>query len=94
MRLKPPYAEKIVERTDQELDEVETAENTARVVDEKVDTNEVRSSEEKGKNCSLSANVEENCEPVPLPQNGKLTDWEARRYGSMAARLLHDVKIT
>ncbi|KAL6204873.1 hypothetical protein ACLB2K_022140 [Fragaria x ananassa] len=93
MRLKPPYAEKIVEWTDQELDEVETAENTAGVVDEKVDTNAV-SNEEKGKNFSLSGNVEENCEPVPLPQDGKLTDWEARRYGSMAARLLHDVKIT
>ncbi|GLU11872.1 hypothetical protein SLE2022_285920 [Rubroshorea leprosula] len=25
---------------------------------------------------------------------GKLSDWEARRYGSMAARLLRDVKIT
>lgn len=24
----------------------------------------------------------------------KLSDWEARRYGSMAARLLRDVKIT
>ena len=27
-------------------------------------------------------------------QNGKLNEWEARRYGSMAARLLRDVKIT
>ena len=27
-------------------------------------------------------------------QNGKLNEWEARRYGSMAARLLQDVKIT
>ncbi|XP_031286241.1 protein-lysine methyltransferase METTL21D isoform X1 [Pistacia vera] len=26
--------------------------------------------------------------------NGKLSDWEVRRYGSMAARLLRDVKIT
>nr|XP_011459376.1 PREDICTED: protein-lysine methyltransferase METTL21D [Fragaria vesca subsp. vesca] len=49
MRLKSPYAEKIVEWTDQDLDEVETAENTAGVVDEKVDTNAVRSNEEKGK---------------------------------------------
>lgn len=27
-------------------------------------------------------------------ENGKLSDWEARRYGAMAARLLRDVKIT
>ena len=27
-------------------------------------------------------------------QKGKLNEWEARRYGSMAARLLRDVKIT
>ncbi|KAK9153899.1 hypothetical protein Sjap_001379 [Stephania japonica] len=26
-------------------------------------------------------------------KNGKLSDWEARRYGSLAARLLRDVKI-
>ncbi|KAK9126634.1 hypothetical protein Scep_015480 [Stephania cephalantha] len=26
-------------------------------------------------------------------ENGKLSDWEARRYGSLAARLLRDVKI-
>lgn len=31
--------------------------------------------------------------PMNLP-NKKLSDWEARRYGSMAARLLRDVKIT
>lgn len=27
-------------------------------------------------------------------ENRKLTDWEARRRGAMAARLLRDVKIT
>ncbi|KAF5178846.1 S-adenosyl-l-methionine-dependent methyltransferases superfamily protein [Thalictrum thalictroides] len=26
--------------------------------------------------------------------NGDLNDWQTRRYGSMAARLLHDIKIT
>ena len=26
-------------------------------------------------------------------QSGQLSEWEARRYGSMAARLLRDVKI-
>lgn len=27
-------------------------------------------------------------------RDGKLSDWEARRYGSIAARLLRDIKIT
>lgn len=95
MRLKPPagYAEKKVEGTDQEVDEVErSAENADKVVDQKVD--EVRDSEETGENGCLVPKVEEDCEPVTVPQNGKLTDWEARRYGSMAARLLHDIRIT
>ncbi|PRQ33423.1 putative lysine methyltransferase, S-adenosyl-L-methionine-dependent methyltransferase [Rosa chinensis] len=106
MRSKPPsgYAEKTVEQIDQEVDEVETADNKAKVIDEKVDGNPVKviyqnavqvgCSKEKGENSSLLGSVEEDCEPVTIPQNGKLTDWEARRYGSMAARLLHDVKIT
>jgi hypothetical protein len=95
MRLKPPvgYAEKKVEGTDQEVDEVERSpENADKVVDQKVD--EVRVSEETGENGCLVPKVEEDCEPVTVPQNGKLTDWEARRYGSMAARLLHDIRIT
>ncbi|KAK9940031.1 hypothetical protein M0R45_016708 [Rubus argutus] len=95
MRLKPPagYAEKKVEGTDQEVDEVErSAENADKVVDQKID--EVRDSEETGENGCLVPKVEEDCEPVTVPQNGKLTDWEARRYGSMAARLLHDIRIT
>ncbi|XP_047308203.1 protein N-lysine methyltransferase METTL21D isoform X2 [Impatiens glandulifera] len=37
-------------------------------------------------------------ENVPIPSNlndiEKLTEWETRRYGAMAARLLRDVKIT
>lgn len=31
---------------------------------------------------------------VTVMKNRKLDDWEARRYGSIAARLLRDVKIT
>lgn len=31
---------------------------------------------------------------VGMMKNRKLDDWEARRYGSIAARLLRDVKIT
>ncbi|XP_059626843.1 uncharacterized protein LOC132269605 [Cornus florida] len=38
--------------------------------------------------------VKEESMPVTNLQKGKLGEWEARRYGSMAARLLRDVKIT
>lgn len=31
---------------------------------------------------------------APSTHNGKLSEWEARRFGSMAARLLQDVRIT
>ena len=40
--------------------------------------------------------VEENVEDhsKPISQNAKLSEWEARRYGAMAARILKDVKIS
>ncbi|XP_027347313.1 protein N-lysine methyltransferase METTL21A isoform X1 [Abrus precatorius] len=40
--------------------------------------------------------VEENVEDQSkkTPQNAKLSEWEARRYGSIAARILRDVKIS
>lgn len=38
--------------------------------------------------------VEQDTLLVTKLPNGKLSEWEARRYGSMAARLLRDVKIT
>lgn len=37
-------------------------------------------------------NVEDHSKPIP--QNAKLSEWEARRFGSMAARVLRDVKIS
>lgn len=37
---------------------------------------------------------EEELLVVRRNQNQKLSDWDARRYGSMAARLLRDVKLT
>lgn len=37
---------------------------------------------------------EEELLVVRRNQNRKLSDWDARRYGSMAARLLRDVKLT
>lgn len=39
-------------------------------------------------------NEEKDSVLVTKMPNGKLSDWEVRRYGSMAARLLRDVKIT
>jgi len=40
--------------------------------------------------------VEENPEDhsKSIPPNAKLSEWEARRYGSVAARILRDVKIS
>lgn len=38
--------------------------------------------------------VREDSEPTGGVQDEKLSEWEARRYGSIAARLLQDVKIT
>lgn len=32
--------------------------------------------------------------PLTGLPDGKLSEWDARRYGSMAARLLRDIKIT
>ncbi|CAN6557053.1 unnamed protein product [Malus baccata var. baccata] len=104
------YAENAAEVIDQNEDEVEAGaeeadkvmdlkvdeantseENAVNVIDQKV---EAESRKEKGDTGSLDENVEEDCEPMTRLQNDKLTDWEARRYGSMAARLLHDIKIT
>ncbi|PON66487.1 Lysine methyltransferase [Parasponia andersonii] len=38
--------------------------------------------------------VEEDGKVVTRPPDAKLSEWEARRYGSIAARLLQDIKIT
>lgn len=38
--------------------------------------------------------VKEDSLQMRGPQRDKLNEWEARRYGSLAARLLRDVKIT
>lgn len=80
-----------------------SSENAARGMDKKMDeveTNEDR--DEKAGECNeveqvvdfVSEKVKEVCdlgERLPIE---KLSDWEARRYGSIAARLLHDIKIT
>ncbi|XVE53791.1 hypothetical protein DITRI_Ditri03aG0030600 [Diplodiscus trichospermus] len=71
---------------DQQLNEVETN----------------KTDPDKEENCGSSyavddldgESIEENCLPPTIIPDGKLSDWEARRYGSMAARLLRDIKIT
>ncbi|KAL4611524.1 hypothetical protein ACB092_08G130100 [Castanea dentata] len=84
MGSKPP--ERNTENTDQgsgqESDKVETS----------MEENDGRSSEEKVTD-SVGDLVEEGCELVEKLPNEKLNDFETRRCGSMAARLLRDVKI-
>ncbi|KAF3972065.1 hypothetical protein ACB098_08G107100 [Castanea mollissima] len=84
MGSKPP--ERNTENTDQgsgqESDKVETS----------TEENDGRSSEEKVTD-SVGDLVEEGCELVEKLPNEKLNDFETRRCGSMAARLLRDVKI-
>ncbi|KAJ1384071.1 hypothetical protein SESBI_42858 [Sesbania bispinosa] len=38
----------------------------------------------------VEENVEDHNHSKPIPQNAKLSEWEARRYGAMAARILRD----
>ncbi|XP_075634074.1 uncharacterized protein LOC142606640 isoform X1 [Castanea sativa] len=84
MGSKPP--QRNTENTDQgsgqESDKVETS----------TEENDGRSSEEKVTD-SVGDLVEEGCELVEKLPNEKLNDFETRRCGSMAARLLRDVKI-
>lgn len=81
-----------------------TSENSAQGIDQKVD--EVETNDDRdvnGRECNeveevadfVNTKVKEDCDNIVtrLP-NEKLSDWEARRYGSVAARLLHDIKIT
>lgn len=74
----------------------ERPENTGLVAAEKVDgietSGEDKISEENSAVVKGSDFAEEKAETIP--PNTKLSDWEARRYGSMAARMLRDVEIT
>lgn len=80
--------ERNTENTDQgsgqESDKVETS----------TEENDGRSSEEEKVTDSVGDLVEEGCDLVTKLPNEKLNDFETRRYGSMAARLLRDVKIS
>lgn len=75
----------------------ECTENSGKVTAEKVDVEigieDKRSEEHVVEGSGVDEeNVEDHSKPIP--QNAKLSEWEARRYGSMAARILRDVKIS
>lgn len=85
MGLKPPEGNivNVDQGSDQKIDRVEIS-----TKGENVGT----SNEEKVAESVGVAN--EDCELLTKLENEKLDDFEVRRYGSMAARLLRDVKIT
>lgn len=87
MGSKPPEGniENTGKGSDQKSDKVETSKEENDI--------DGRSTEEEKVSDSVSDVVEEGCELVKKAQNEKLSDFEARRVGSMAARLLRDVKI-
>ncbi|KAK8597606.1 hypothetical protein V6N13_095008 [Hibiscus sabdariffa] len=69
----------------------EKPENVARGIDE-VEVEPSKTDQEEEENHGSNSLVDD-LPPTRLP-DGKLSEWEARRYGSMAARLLREVKIT
>lgn len=84
MGLKPPEGDKVNadQGSDRKSDEIEIS---------KKGENVGTSNEEQVADSVGLAN--EDCELLTKSQNEKLDDFEVRRYGSMAARLLRDVKI-
>ncbi|KAJ6670381.1 S-ADENOSYL-L-METHIONINE-DEPENDENT METHYLTRANSFERASES SUPERFAMILY PROTEIN [Salix viminalis] len=91
MGMKPPAGiiENRISELEQQTDEVEMVDKALK------DDENGGSSNTKNRleDCSREK-VHEDCELAMKIPNGKLTDWEARRLGSMTARLLQDVKIT
>lgn len=76
----------------------ECTENPGQATVEKVDVETVVEDESSEGNVVVEGSglVEENVgdHSKPISQNAKLSEWEARRYGAMAARILKDVKIS
>ncbi|KAG4985520.1 hypothetical protein AAZX31_12G076100 [Glycine max] len=76
----------------------ECTENPGQATVEKVDVETVVEDKSREGNVVVEGSglVEENVEDhsKPISQNAKLSEWEARRYGAMAARILKDVKIS
>lgn len=80
-----------------------TTDKTSQGIDQQVDDVKARETEPEKEEGEGSGNpideassemVEEDGLQLTRLPDGKLSDWEARRYGSMAARLLRDIKIT
>ncbi|OMO86393.1 Nicotinamide N-methyltransferase-like protein [Corchorus olitorius] len=78
------------------------SENRTQGIDQQVNEVETSKSDpQKEVICGSSTGIDDSdCElkedqlPLTRLPSGKLSEWEARRYGSMAARLLRDIKIT
>ncbi|XP_062082189.1 uncharacterized protein LOC133788651 isoform X2 [Humulus lupulus] len=84
-------------------DEVETNQSSFKEIDQttdEVETNQAKYETGGGHNEVeqisefVDEKVEKDTEEVKIPTNAELSHWEVRRYGSIAARLLLDVKIT
>ena len=101
MGLKPPAV--TAEKADNAVSK-EKLDNKTQGIDQQVnevETSKIDPDKEETRGSSSTVDdldgeiIEENCLPLltRLP-DGKLNDWEARRYGSIAARLLRDINIT
>ena len=80
-------------------DEVEkpgvgTIENSSKRIDETIDEFETNLDKVGQAAEVVGEKVEEEGEIETRLPKAKLSEWEARRYGSVAARLLQDIKIT
>lgn len=91
MSLKPTEKCKqhIIQGTDQQVNEIGNGES-----DQEKDQDDASSSGVNEVVYQLADKDGADSELLAGLQGGKLSEWEARRYGSMAARLLRDVKIT
>lgn len=91
MSLKPTEKckQNIIQEMDRQVSEIGNGES-----DQEKDQDDASSSGVDEVDNQLADKDGVNSELLAGLQSGKLSDWEARRYGSMAARLLRDVKIT
>lgn len=78
------------EKTQQMDKKIDKTDNTGSVIDSEI---EIRNDVDLRTDCVVKGAVERECSILEKLKNGKLSDWEARRYGSIAARLLRDIKI-
>ncbi|CAI9290019.1 unnamed protein product [Lactuca saligna] len=73
---------------------LKTPEGSVNLEDE-ADTSKSNGSSSSNSNSNSKIVEDEGDDELPTePHDGSLSEWEARRYGSMAARLLRDIKIT